>query len=231
MWHKTAGICVFFLLFILSPGMAPAGEQTDKCHCFRDRSFNPGKKFQADDYLLTTVGNSLAASHFSISKRRIVMMKMEGGTGNDDLLIGLYLGSVSGAKAKDYLSAKEKASWREAVAGDAELNTRKNDAILGLIRKGETDEKVAGLIMEAMLQERFDVSGELLLSLRQSGLSPRESAVVLTLAEHVGVPPEKIAAQNKTAGLSWSEIAHNFGLQPAEVGKLVLSTPTNPRTE
>jgi hypothetical protein len=217
------------LLFVLSPAMAPAMEQTDKCHCFRDRDFNPKKRFLADDYLLTTVGNSLTASHFSISKRQIVMMKMQGGTGNDDLLIGLYLESISGSEVKDYLAARERASWQEAVAGDPKLSARKNDAILSLLREGEREEKIAGLIAQAMLRKRFDVSGESLFSLTQSGLSPREAALVLALAEHAGVPPGKIAAQYRTKGLSWSEIAHNFGLKPAEVGKLLLSAPTGSR--
>jgi hypothetical protein len=219
---------VLFLLFILSPGTSTAMEQTDKCHCFRDRSFNPAKRFQADDYLLTTVGNSLTASHFGISKRHIVMMKMEGGTGNDDLLIGLYLGSFGGSGADDYLSAKGETSWQKVVAGDAMLDGRRDDAILNFLRKGESEGKAAGLIMEAMLRKRFGVSDEALLALAGRGLLPREKALVLTLAEHVGVPPEKIAAQNRTAGRSWSEIAHNFGLEPARVGKLVLSTPAKP---
>jgi hypothetical protein len=222
------GACFLCLLVILSPGMALTTEKTDKCHCFRDRVFNPTKKFQADDYLLTTVGNSLTASHFSISKRRIVTMKMKGGAGNNDLLIGLYLGSIVDSEGKSFLAAKAKSSWQEAVANDPRLNARQDDAIVNLLKKGETEEKVAGLIMQTMLRKRFDVSGEILLSLNQTGLLPRETALVLTLAEHVGIPAGKIAAQNKTKGLSWSEIAHNFGLAPAEVGKLMLSAPTNP---
>lgn len=224
---KTVGL-FFGLLFTLSPSIALTMEQTDKCHCFRDRVFNPAKRFQADDYLLTTVGNSLTASHFSISKRRIVMMKMQGGTGNDDLLIGLYLGGISGSEVKDFLAAKEKTSWRKALANDPKLERMQNDEILGLLKQGETEEKVAGRIMRKMLQKRFDVSGETLLSLTQSGFSPREKALVLALAEHTGIPPEKIALHNKTKGLSWSEIAHNFGLEPAEVGKLMFPKTTSP---
>jgi hypothetical protein len=219
---------VLSLMFILFPGTSVAMEQTDRCHCFRDRSFNPAKRFQADDYLLTTVGNSLTASHFGISKRRIVMMKMEGGTGNDDLLIGLYLGGVGGSEADGYLSAKKKRSWQAIVAGDPKLGGRKNDPILGLLRKEKGAGKAAGLIAEAMLRKRFGVSGETLSALTGRGLSPREEALVLTLAEHVGVPPDRIAAQNRKAGRSWSEIAHNFGLEPAAVGKLVLSKPAKP---
>ena len=213
----------FWLLFTLSPNIALTMEQTGNCHCFRDRVFNPANRFQADNYLLTTVGNSLIASHFSISKRRIVMMKMQGGTGNNDLLIGLYLSSISGSDVKDILTAKEKTSWQVAVANDSILKTMHNDEILSLLKQGETEEKIAGQIMQTMLLKRFDVSGEILLSLHQSGLSPREKALVLTLAEHTGAPPKSITAQNRTKGLSWSEIAHNFGLEPAEVGKLVLA--------
>lgn len=223
--HVTCFLC---LLVILSPSVALTMEQTDACHCFRDRVFNPAKRFQADDYLLTTVGNSLTASHFSISKRRIVMMKMKGGTGNNDLLIGLYLGSIGDSEVKDLLAAKAKSSWREAVAGDSRLSARQNDAIVSLLKKGEKEEEIAGLIMQTMLRKRFDVTDGILLSLSQTGISPRETALVLTLAEHVGIPAGKIAAQNQTKGLSWSEIAHNFGLAPPEVGKLILSAPTNP---
>jgi hypothetical protein len=222
------GVFIACLLATLSLNIVMANEQAGNCHCFRDRVFNQTNRFQADKYLLTTVGNSLTASHFSIPKRRIVEMKMQGGAGNNVLLVGLYLSSISGSDVKDILAAKERTSWQETVSSDSKLNAMQNDAILNMLEQGETDEKVAGQIMQTMLQKRFDVSGEILLSLNQRGLSLPETALALTLAEHAGVLPEIIAAQNRVDGLSWSEIAHNFGLQPAEVGKLVLSAPRIP---
>jgi hypothetical protein len=57
--------------------------------------------------------------------------------------------------------------------------------------------------------------------LRKKGLNSREIILVNTLADHTGTPAQVIAAQNRENGLSWSEIAHNFGLTPADVGKLL----------
>lgn len=151
------------------------------------------------------------------------MMKMKGGTGNNDLLVSLYLSNLSGADVQEILTAKDKTSWQELILSHASLKNIKKDPVVTLISQGKKIENASREITHIMLQNRFSAQDDTLSALQLPTLTPRETALVITLAEHTGVSPELIAAQNKTSGLSWSEIAHNFGLQPADVSKLVLN--------
>ncbi|RUM40181.1 MAG: hypothetical protein DSY80_10670, partial [Desulfocapsa sp.] len=73
-------LIIMLLLFFSAPvSWAQMPEITSSCHCFKDRVYNPEKKFTADKYLLTTSFNSFIAANFQLSKSQIVMMKMKGG--------------------------------------------------------------------------------------------------------------------------------------------------------
>ena len=80
-----------YLLVIVIFGLATAAnlpaESVTSCHCFKDRTYNPSKKFAADGYILATSFNSLLAEYFAISKRQIIQHKMQGGIDQDDLLL------------------------------------------------------------------------------------------------------------------------------------------------
>ncbi len=214
-------ICLTALLF---PNFAGSMEQTGNCHCFRDRVFDPAERFKADTYLLTTVGNSLIAFHFNISKRQVVMMKMQGGTENNDLVIALYLHSLTGIDVKEILAEKEKTSWQDMALTNSAIKAMTENPILNQIRLGETGTTISAEIYTLMLQKRYPASTDTLAALQRQGLAPREQALVLALSEHTGVPPQSISSKYKTNHLSWSEIAYNFGLQPGDAGKLVLSS-------
>ncbi len=77
------------------------------CHCFQDRTYNPDKKYSTDEYLLATTFNSFLSSNFNVPKRDIVMLKMKGGAGAEDVIIALYVSSLIGKDRRDP-SAKRK---------------------------------------------------------------------------------------------------------------------------
>jgi len=218
---KKTVLTFSFLLFVITCPAAFAAEQTGNCHCFRNRVYNPADRYAADDYLLTTVFNSLIAQYFSISKRQIVMMKMKGGVSNDDLLIGLYLSKCTGTEVNDLLAQKGKNPWPQVLSSiRIQVQTQGNCEQADQFIKGLPATEAAGKIILEMLRNRFTITDKALRSLREQGLSSREIALVLTLANHLQVEPEVIYTQYKKKGFSWSEIAHNFGLEPTEVGKL-----------
>jgi hypothetical protein len=93
---KTALFLLALLLFVLAPAHTSFAASTVNCHCFQDRSYDPGDKFAADDYILATSFNSLLAKSFDISKKQVVMLKMNEGVNQDDLLVGLKLTKLTG---------------------------------------------------------------------------------------------------------------------------------------
>ncbi|MDW7772548.1 MAG: hypothetical protein SCH71_06620 [Desulfobulbaceae bacterium] len=216
----------FFLLF---PAAAFSAQPATGCHCFRDRTFNPADTFASDGYLLTTVFNSLTASYFSIPKRQIVMLKMKGGVHNEDLLIALYAGSRMGLEATDLLAEKKDGSWQQVLAEKQVPQSLRHDELYNRIREGLPVEDAAGDIIREILNDRFGIMPESFAALVRQGASLREIALIFTLAEHVRTTPETIFSQYHDWGFSWSQIAHNFGLQPADVGKLADSRQAETR--
>ena len=89
-------ILLFLLLFLVASVNVSWAESAVTCHCFQDRSYDPVDKFAADDYILATSFNSLLAKSFDISKKQVVMLKMDEGVGQDDLLVGLKLTKLTG---------------------------------------------------------------------------------------------------------------------------------------
>jgi hypothetical protein len=216
----------FFLLglALLFPGPAASANMTAACHCFRDRAFNPADPFSSDAYLLTTVFNSLLTAHFDIAKRQIVLMKMQGGTSNSDLLIALHIAAQTGSDVDRLLALKKNRTWRDAV-GELPVPPDAADDLLHQIRSGMPEEQAADLVMEKMISERFARQPREIEALREGGLELREIILLLTLADHSGIDPGSILAQHRQKNLSWSAIAHNFGLQPAAAGKLLSPSP------
>lgn len=211
-----------FLVIFCSVAMAPAAETTDRCHCFRNRNFDPADRFAADDYLLTTTTNSLLASQFGISKRLIVMLKMKGGVANTDLLIGLHLAKAGDTDVGHILVLKGDKSWQAALQDNPELTRLStSDPLARRMRDGLPANQAAQEIMAGVLEKRFGTTPETITELTEKSLTLKETVLVLTLADHTGTRPDVIASFHKN-GLSWSEIAHNIGLSPAKVGKLLL---------
>jgi hypothetical protein len=217
-------IRVLALLLPLFAATFSLAAETGGCHCFRNRAFNPDEPFASDSYLMTTVFNSLTASHFSIPKRDIVMLKMRGGVQGEDLLIALHLAQDSDMEAREVLAARKETSWQQFLlswkpGGGTE------DELASRITAGLPADEAAGEIAGRILLARFNVDSETLHRLRQRDLDIREIAVILTLAEKVGTGPDVIAVPYLNGRLSLSAVANNLGMQPEEVGRLAGRTP------
>lgn len=222
---RSKKFCFLIIAWLIAaelPLPSAAQEATGGCHCFRNRTYDPADKFAADDYLLTTTTNSLLASRFDISKRLIVMMKMKGGVANTDLLIGLHLAEAAHSDVGHILTLKGAASWRNALRKKSELSRiSESDPVARQLREGLPDAEAGREIIAGVLAQKFSVAPETMQELENRPLSIKETALVLTLADYSGAPSDAIASFHQN-GRSWSEIAHNFGLTPAGVGKLLL---------
>jgi hypothetical protein len=219
-------ICLFVLLFSVSVVSAmDMPESTSSCHCFKDRVFDPQKKFSADKYLLTTSFNSFIAANFHISKSQIVMMKMRGAIDPDDLLIGLFVAREGDVDLNSLLAILENGgTWKQILASDTLKNKKNNAKIFNSISAAlDTQGEAVELVTDQLLKEFFGISDYDIAGLRKEGATGREITLVYLL--------EKYGKRQKTAAdilimytrehKSWGEIAKYFGFSPKETGKLL----------
>ncbi len=195
------------------------------CHCFKDRSYDPKKKFTADKYLLTTSFNSFIAAVFHISKREIVMMKMKGSVPPDDLLIGLYIASVSGIELNTLLAILNNGATWEQILESPNLNTLElnNKGIEEIRPVINNKEKTVERITDQLVHEYFGVAYADITSLREEGANDREITLLYLLEKYAnpGHSATEILAMHIKDGKSWGEIVHSLGLTPKETGRLI----------
>ncbi|OGR00289.1 MAG: hypothetical protein A2505_09685 [Deltaproteobacteria bacterium RIFOXYD12_FULL_55_16] len=227
---KIPVLIVFCLLSCVAFCQSAAAETTSACHCFQERTFNPADKFAADEYLLATTFNSLLSRAFNLPKREIVMLKMQGGAGQNDLLLALQAAKVSGTELKHFLGFREKKfSWQKILSELLPAKNFKNDPVLKGLLAGSPDTEAAQKNADRLLVEFFHVPPKVVFDLRASGLNEKELALLLILEHAKKLPPHEGARQHAQEGKSWSEIAHQLGLEPAEAGKLMIDYPGSKR--
>jgi hypothetical protein len=223
---------VITLLIILVPSFNAFAESTINCHCFQDRSFDPGDRFAADDYILATSFNSLLARSFDISKEQVVRLKMEEKVGQDDLLVGLKLSKITGGYLDQLLGLSGAGyTWSQIINGMEQQSPINNDKLAQDIKSGIPVGAAGDMVADEMISEFYAVPNEDVQRYRAYGLSEKEIGLVLVLAHYKQEEPETFVDQYKKQGSSWSEIAFNMGLEPSAAGKLVLAFPAKQLSE
>lgn len=223
---------LIFLLLLLGGVSTAYGSNLpisiSSCHCFKDRVYNPQKKFAADQYLLTTSFNSFLAANFHLSKSQIVMMKMKGGVAPDDLLLGLYLARAGGVELSSVLAVLANGgSWQQILDSDNLIGKQEDSKFLATLRTALSTKGLAGeLVTDQLLKEFFKVSENDIKSLRIAGAGSRELVLLYILERYAktGMKAAAILAMYNEGERSWAEIVHGFGLSPKATGKL-LSDP------
>jgi hypothetical protein len=222
-----SAVTIFFLFLGFPQGAA--AETTSGCHCFKDRTFDPAKKFAADGYILATSFNSLLAKAYDIPKKQIILLKMQGGVDQNDLLIALRIAKLSGTDLQQILLLKDgKHSWQGILAAPDLANRTLSDPLLKKIKTGLTDAEAGKQAADLLLADFFKVSPATVDKLRATGLNEKELALIFILAQAKGSPPSTFATQYQKEGKSWSEIADSLGIEPAAAGKLILNSPSKP---
>ena len=217
-------ILLIILSILLCAGTIHAeAEQTSRCHCFRNREFKIDDRFLADDYLLTTSFNSLVASTLDVSKKEIIMQMMQGGIAPSDLLIALYVSRQSGLTADILLAIHANGgTWQEIMHSQTLKDKQNKTAILKSITDGAEKETILRGITFWMLKKRFGVSEKDLACLQPYKFTYKETALLFALHKLTDTPIGLLIDLTKKQGMSWSEIAHNGGMSPSQVGKAIL---------
>ncbi len=223
-------IALVLLLFGLSPNSF--AESTINCHCFKERIFNPIDTFSTDGYILATSFNSLLARLYDIPKRQVIFFKMKEKVGHDDLLIGLKISKLTGVPLKQLISLLErKNTWARVLSEIDQQETIANDQLLEAVRSGLPVDEAGDRAGDELIGEFYAVPAEKIGKLRKSGLNEKEMALLFILVHAKDQELEVLMGQHNRQGKSWSEIAHNLGVEPVTAGKLILAYPAKQITE
>ena len=223
---KTVFFFIAFVLLIFGAADNAFAESTISCHCFQDRSFDPGDRFAADDYLLATSFNSLLAKSFDISKKQVVMLKMDEGVSQDDLLVGLKVTRLTGGYLEQLLGLRRAGyTWSQIISGMEQQDTINKDKLAKAIRVGMPVNEAGAGVADEMIEDFYRVPAEEVKRFRAYGLNEKEMALVFILAHFKDQKAETFVEQYKKQGSSWSQIAFNLGIEPAAAGKLILAYP------
>ncbi len=219
-------ICLLLLLGFVSIAYGSNSPiSISSCHCFKDRVYNPQKKFAADQYLLATSFNSFLAANFHLSKSQIVMMKMKGGVAPDDLLLGLYLSRAGGVELNSVLAVLANGgSWQQILDSENFKEKQADTEFFAILRAALPTEGLAGeLVTDQLLKEFFKVSENDIEVLRKAGAGSREMVLLYILERYAkpGMKAVAIWAMYDAGKRSWAEIVNGFGLSPKATGKLL----------
>lgn len=226
---KRIIVIVFVILFCSAISHAQNPGSTVGCHCFQDRTFNPQKRFAADNYLLTTSFNSFIAVNFNLSKSQIVMMKMRGGVAPDTLLIALYLSREGGVALEVVLAILDNGgTWEQVVESKNIKGTSQAKKVFAaIVATGKNHAEAAEIVTDELLKSYFSMHEGEILDLRNENANGRELVLVNILAQNTKSvsSPIEILIMHSRQEKSWGEIAHYFGFTPKETGRLLGDYP------
>jgi len=219
-------VMMLIICFYLGAPQHVFADSAIQCHCFKNRSCDESDRFAADAYILATSFNSLLARLAALPKKQIVMIKMNEGMAQDDLLISLKIAKTTGQELQKVLDLRrQNDNWAEIIAGLPLQETVNKDEILGAIRAGASTEVAATRVADESIALFFGTPEEEIRKLRMSGLNEKEITLTLLLNHVNEIQPEALVEQYKDKGKSWSEIAYSLGVEPKAAGKLILAYP------
>ncbi|MCB2180795.1 MAG: hypothetical protein KQH63_02075 [Desulfobulbaceae bacterium] len=228
---KTIVLITSFLFLAFLPQSVFA-EPVTGCHCFRNRAYDPNNTFAADDYILASTFNSLISRSFDLPKRQIVMLKMQGGVDQNDLLIGLETEKITGEELQKLLGLrKQNDSWQTILSNPLLSEKIKTSPILKPIQSGLALQEAGARIADSLIGTFYKVPGETLAEFRSSGLDEKEMTLLFTLSHAKGVKAGDLARQYQKEGKSWSEIADSLGIEAGQAGKLLMSYKSGEDTD
>jgi hypothetical protein len=206
MRHVTRSILpVLFIVVLLLP-MPALAIPAITCHCFTDRSFDPGRPALADPYFLATTQNSLFALAFNVDKKTIVMKKQQGAS-SDDLWIAYWVASKSGMSPESLLQAKQdKDAWKNVIES-LRLSTKVMGARFSgtLNAKGSSASLADKVVDELLLRYRLLNEGELV-ALRQVGASNQELIIATVISAKTRQPARQIYLEVKNGTKTWGSL-------------------------
>lgn len=191
-------LVIFFLLLPLPAAAAPA----ITCHCFTDRSFDPGSPAKADPYFLATTQNSFFALVFNADKKDIVMKKQQG-ISSDDLWVAYAVASESCSSPELLLKVKKNAeTWTEVLTPTDALGVRFSAAL----KARSSSAQLAAAVVDEMFRRHKVLAGPELTALRQAGATSQELVLAAVLSARTRQPAQQIFQKVKKGSATWGAL-------------------------
>lgn len=216
---------LFVPLLLLMCLCVPSYSGAVSCHCFQDRAFDPAAPAKADDFVLATARNALAAHAFGLPKADVVRARM-GGASEADLWIAHRAGAEAGTPPSDFLDARAGApSWKAALASLNFDPRRLGAPFAAALAAGRPDAETASPLADPFLLRLAAANGELLVkALRDAGADNAEAAAALLLHNLTKKPPVELLRSVRAGAASWGGLFHEAGVAADAVDDLLLKT-------
>lgn len=202
---------------LAGPLSGPPPASTAGCHCFQDRTFEPGRPGAADPYILATTRSSLLSAAFGVPKAELVRAVMTG-TAPEDLWIAHWAADRAKRPATALLDArKAKGTWRGALAGAGALGAPVDAAVA----RDATAAELAALAVDDVLVSRAKADPASLRAIRSAGASTEETVVATVLSARLGAPVLPLVHQVKAGRATWGSVLSDAGIEPGQLDGLV----------
>ena len=190
-----------FALFLLLPLPASAAPAIT-CHCFTDRSYDPGSPAKADPYFLATTQNSFFALVFDADKKDIVMQKQQG-ISSDDLWIAYAVASESCSSPELLLKVKKNAeTWTDVLTPSDALGPRFSAAL----KARSSSAHLAVAVVDELFRRHKVLAAPELAALRQAGATSQELVLAAVLSARTRQPARQIFQQVKKGFATWGAL-------------------------
>lgn len=190
-------LCVIFAL-----PLPAAATPAITCHCFTDRSFDPGSPAKADPYFLATTQNSFFALLFTADKKDIVMKKQQG-ISSDDLWIAYAVASESCSSPELLLKVKKNSeTWTDVLTPSDALGTRFSAAL----KARSSSAQLAAAVVDEMFRRHKVLAGPELTALRQAGATSQELVLAAVLSARTRQPARQIYQKVKKGSATWGTL-------------------------
>ena len=214
-------LTVTALTLLVLTGPRPVhAEPAGGCHCFKNRSYNSEDRFGVDDYLRATAVNSLVARFFDISKKDIVMMRMNGAP-LEELLAAFYISRRGEIDYREILELRfKRVPWHEVLTQNGLKPETIEPGFAGVLARGDT--RVMEHLEDATLARFFSIEPAEVIELRKLGLeNVRDRVLALGLSRRLSVPAGDLARSLRQENRSWGEMAAEAGLTPEHMGPYI----------
>jgi hypothetical protein len=193
---------VILSALLLTPTIASASPAIT-CHCFTDRSYDPAKPTQADPYFLAAAQNSFFAVFFAVDKKTIVLKK-QGGAGNDDMWIAYWIAAKGGENPELLLAAhNSSALWKDVPAATRTSAKLLGERFAAELLAGASSAQLAQLIVDDALLRNRIIDGRDLGGLRKERATNQEVILTALLARKSGRSGLQIYQEVKLGQKSW----------------------------